>query len=72
MDTYAEPGQENPAATASITTKLGYLYKYWRNKTVTDATTIELYDDVGTTVDQKSTISDDGTDFTKNEFGTGP
>lgn len=72
VDTYAEPGQANPPATTTLVQKISYLYKMWRNKTMTDATTIELYNDAGAVVDQKSTISDDGTDFTKGEYGTGP
>jgi len=72
VDTYAEPGQGNPAATTTLVEKIGYLYKYLRNKTVTDSVLIEVYDDAGTTVDQKATISYDGTDFTKQEFVTGP
>ena len=71
VDTYAEPGQGAPAATASLVTKIGYLFKLLRNKIETTATTISVYDDAGTTVDQASTISDDATTFTRGEFGTG-
>ena len=59
-------------ASASISAKIGYLYKYWRNKIITSANTIELYNDAGDTVDQKSAISDDGSDFTRGEIETGP
>lgn len=72
VDTYAEPGQAAPAATASIVAKLGYLYKMWRNKKMQDATTFELYNDAGAVVDQKATISDDGTDYTHGKIATGP
>lgn len=68
----AEPTQGAPPATASFMTKLAYLYKAWRNKIEQTATTYKLYDDAGTTVDQKATVSDDGTTFTKGEVGTGP
>lgn len=62
VDTYTEPGQEEPAVTASIVTKIGYLYKSWRNKKDNDGTTTKIYADNGTTVDQKSTVSEvDGT-----------
>lgn len=71
-DTFAEPGQEAPPATASIIKKLGYLYKQWRNKSTSTATTVSLFADDGTTVDQKFTDSDDLTTFTKGEVGTGP
>ena len=71
-DTYAEPAQGAPAATASLKDKINYIYKFLRNKITTTSTTISIYDDAGTTVDHKSTISDDATTFTRNEFGTGP
>jgi len=70
-DTYAEPGQGAPAATASLAAKINYLYKFLRNKIATTSTLINVYNDAGDTVDQKSTISDDGTTFTRGEFGSG-
>lgn len=72
VDTYAEPGQEAPPATTTLAKKLNYLYKSFRNKKTQTATTLNLYADDGTTVDQKATISDDGTTYTHNELGTGP
>jgi len=72
IDTYAEPGQEAPAATNTLVKKIGYLFKFLRNRISTIATTIKVYADDGTTVDQKSTISDDATTFERGEFGTGP
>lgn len=72
VDTYAEPGQGAPAATASIVTKLGYLYKTWRNKKTETATETAIYNDAGTVVDQKRTVSDDSTTATAEEFVTGP
>ena len=71
-DTYAEPGQETPAANSSLANKINYLYKAWRNKSEQTATAYSLYDDAGTTVDQKATVSDNGTTATKGEVGTGP
>lgn len=71
VDTFAEPGQGAPAATASLAAKIGYLFKAWRNKIETTATEIKVYNDDGTTVGQKSTISDDATTFSRGEFGTG-
>ncbi len=70
-DTYAEPGDEAPAATASLATKISYNYKFSRNKIETTATKIHVYDDAGTNKDQTSTISDDATTFTRGEFGAG-
>ena len=71
-DTYAEPGQGAPAATTTLAAKINYLYKAWRNKSTQDATTYELFDDAGSTVDQKATVSDDGTTATKGEVVSGP
>jgi hypothetical protein len=71
-DPRAEPGQGAPPVNADMATKLDYIYKAWRNKTEQTATTYSLYDDAGTTVDQKATVSDDGTTFTKGEQGAGP
>lgn len=72
VDTYAEVGQEAPAATQTIRKMLGYLYKAWRNKTTQTATVYSLFADDTTTVDQKATVSDDLTTFTRGEVGTGP
>ena len=72
VDTYAEPGQEAPAATNTLVKKIGYLFKFLRNRITTIASTVKVYADDGTTVDQKSTISDDTTTFDRGEFGTGP
>ena len=71
-DTYAEPGQEAPAATASIVKKIGYLFKAWRNRSTATATQYTLYADDATTVDQKAVISDDTVTFDRNEVGSGP
>ncbi len=70
-DTRTEPGQGAPAVNPDSMTKLDYLYKAWRNKTLQSSTEYKLYDDAGTTIDQKATVSDDGTDFTKGEVSTG-
>jgi hypothetical protein len=72
IDTFAEPGQEAPAATTTLIKKLGYLYKLMRNKLTGTSTTVSIYADDAVTVDQKATVSDDGTTFTRGEIGTGP
>ena len=72
MDTYAEPGQETPAATNTLVKKISYIFKFLRNKLETTATQIAVYNDDGTTVGHKSTISDDATTYTHGEIGTGP
>lgn len=72
VDTYAEIGQETPAATQTIRKMLGFLYKAWRNRATQTATTYSLYNDDATTVAQKATVSDDATTFDKGEIVTGP
>ncbi len=67
-----EPGQVAPPATASPWTKIAHLFKAFRNKKTQTATQFSLYDDAGTTVDQKATVSDDGTTFSSGEVVSGP
>lgn len=71
-DTYAEPGQGTPAATNSLAAKIGYIMKAWLNKSDQNATLYELYNAAGAVVDQKATVSDDGTTFTKGGVVSGP
>lgn len=71
-DTFAEPGQGTPAATATLAAKINYLYKAWRNKKTQTSTTLNLFADDTTTVDQKAVVSDDGTTTTVGEIATGP
>jgi len=72
VDTYAEPGQEAPPATASLVTKIGYAYKFLRNKVTNDGTNIKVYNDAGAVVDQKNTVSEAAGTVTRGKFGTGP
>lgn len=76
VDTFAEVGQEAPAATQSIRKMLAFLYKAWRNRHQQTGTAAsgeyKLYGDDGTTVDQKATTADDSTTFTRGEIATGP
>jgi hypothetical protein len=72
VDTFAEPGQGAPAATTTLIQKLGYIFKFARNKLISTSTTVSIYADDAVTVDQKATVSDDGTTFTRGEIGTGP
>lgn len=71
-DTYAEPGQAAPAATLSLSAKINYLFKAWRNKKTQTSSTYSLFADDATTVDQKATVSDDGTTTTVGEIASGP
>lgn len=72
VDTYAEPGQGTPAATSSLAAKLNYIFKAWRNRSNQTATTYQLFNDDAVTVDQKATVSDNGTTAEKGEVATGP
>lgn len=72
VDTFAEPGQGAPAATTTLQEKIAYLYKLMRNKLEQTTTTLSIYNDAGAVVDQKATVSDDLTTFTRGEIGTGP
>lgn len=71
-DTFAQPGQEAPAATTTLGLMLRYLYKSWRNKKDETVSTLRLYADDASTVDQKAAVSDDGTTTVIGEIATGP
>jgi hypothetical protein len=72
VDTYAEPGQGAPAATASIAAKIGYLFKMFRNKKTQTATDFKLFNDAETVVDQKSAITEAAGAVTRGEIVSGP
>lgn len=72
VDTYAEPAQGAPGATISLAAKIGYLYKFLRNKKTQTATTFSVFNDDAATVDHKATTSDDGTTATVGEIASGP
>lgn len=73
VDTYAEPAQGAPPATASIAAKIGYNYKLARNKITQDNTgALKIYADDGVTVDHKTTTTDDGSTYTRSEIVAGP
>lgn len=72
VDTFAEIGQETPAATQTLRKMIAYLYKAWRNKKTQTSSQYSLLNDDAATVDQKATVSDDGTTTTIGEVATGP
>ncbi|HEV8655646.1 MAG TPA: hypothetical protein VGR85_09065, partial [Candidatus Limnocylindria bacterium] len=72
VDTFAEPAQGAPPATATLIQKIGYLFKFLRNRHTQTATTLSVYADDATTVDQKATVSDDATTFDRGEIVSGP
>lgn len=71
-DTYAEPGQGTPASTNTLAAKIGYIMKAWLNKSTQTASEYDLYNSAGAVVDQKATVSDDGTTFTRGNVVSGP
>lgn len=66
-DTVAELGAA-PAATATLSTKITWLYMLARNKVTQTATTQSLKADDGSTDVATAAVSDDGTTATRNEF----
>lgn len=71
-DPRGEPGQGAPPVSADLVTKVDYVYKFLRNKITQTATTLSVYADDASTVDQKAAVSDDGTTYTRGEFASGP
>lgn len=65
--TYAEPASV-PAATSSLKDKLNWIFMVSRNKVTQTSTTQAIRDDGDTTDVATSTVSDDGTTFTRGEF----
>ncbi len=72
VDTFAEIGQETPAATQTLRKMIAFLYKAWRNVSTQTSSQYSLMGDDGTTVHQKAAVSDDGSTFTRGEVTTGP
>jgi hypothetical protein len=66
VDTYAEPSSV-PAATSSLASKIAYLFTAKRNKVTQTATTTLLRNDADSGTIATTTVSDDGTTFTKGE-----
>lgn len=69
VDQHGEPGAGAPSVSIPLGEKIGYLFKFTRNKILTTATGIVIFNDDGSTAAQKAVISDDGTTFTRGEFG---
>lgn len=71
VDTVAEMAQGAPPASPTMQQILNYLYRTFRNKSTTTATTKTVLDDAGTTELYKATLSDVSGTFTKDEYVTG-
>ncbi len=72
VDTFAEPPQGAPGATISIFAKINHMYKSWRNKKEQTSTEFRVFNDLGTVVDSKATVSDVAGLTTKEEMVGGP
>ena len=67
-----EPGQGAPPVSASSQTKIDWLFKNFRNKKEQTTGEYRLYDNAGSTVDSKATVSDAASVTTKEELASGP
>ncbi len=67
-----EPGQGAPPVSASSQTKIDWLFKNFRNKKEQTTGEYRLFDNAGTTVDTKATVSDAASVTTKEEMASGP
>ena len=66
-DTFAEPSSV-PLATSSLKDKIGWLFMLARNKLTQTSTTAAVRDDGDTTDVATSSVSDNGTTFTRGEY----
>lgn len=71
-DATGEPAQGAPPVSASIVTKLAWLYKALINKSTATTTQYSLYNAAGDIVDAKATLSDSAGTSTKDELVSGP
>lgn len=71
VDTTSEPPQGPPPATPTFEEMVAYMYFKLRNKSETTSTEDAMYDNAGTTKIMKAALTDNGTTFTKGEYGTG-
>jgi hypothetical protein len=67
-----KPGQATPPDTTDPFTMLSYLYKQNFNKTELTATAHKIYSNDSATVDQKSTVANDGVTLSRAKYTTGP
>lgn len=66
------PGQVAPPNAPTWDDAMGWLYKTFRNKKTQTSNLWSLFDDAGSVVDAKATVSDIGGVGTKEEIITGP
>lgn len=71
-DTITLAGQSTPSQTPTLEDAIALIYKFMVNKKTSTSTTISVFNADESTVDHKSTISDNGTTYTEGEWTTGP
>jgi hypothetical protein len=71
-DVVTLPGQVAPPLTPTMEEILAWMYKTFRNKKDQSASAWQLYDNAGTTVDAKATVSDAAGVATKEQIESGP
>lgn len=67
-----DPSTGSPSSLTNTNNKINYLYKAWKNKTTQTNSTYSLYREDGLVVEQKATVTDNGSTFTRNAITTGP
>ncbi len=72
VDTYALPGQVALPLAPTLIQLWTHLYKFLRNKKDNDGSIAQLYNDAGTIVDAKSTVSEAGSVVTQEKWAPGP
>ena len=70
-DTTAEMTAGAPPASPTIEQMINYIYRLFRNKTLTTSSLLTVRNDADSADLFKSTISDDNTTFTKEEYVSG-
>jgi len=71
-ETITLPGQVTPTVTPTLAEAVGLIYKALRNRSTNTATQRTLFADNGTTIDQKSAVSDDTVTYDKGKMLGGP
>lgn len=72
VDTYGEPAQGIPPTTASLEYKISFNYKSVINRKTQTNSQYSLYAADATTVDQKSSVADNGTTMSRGALVSGP
>jgi hypothetical protein len=71
-DLYEDLDQEDLESPTRLTYMIRWLYKLAANKVTQTTDLTRVYNRLGTIVDQKAAVSNDGTTFTRSGFSSGP